>query len=274
VWPLDRPRSNECLRIGRHAVERWKGVEGTLSLQSEHALPQVAAPQPQHLTGAIKALYSTVPPAPVTLVLESAWLPVMLVDTGAALLRAAQIDALVRHRFCQHYSDGPHPVAAWELRIEHRAGSRYAFAYGMTPRLKQTLIDAAHAVGLEWAAMTPALAWGMERLRSAKALPRLNGWVAWPEQDRTLLVRVVSNEVGGFNAGAARVSDEPGLLRLIDAESVRLGVESLEPVVAATWVPVPRAPRSGERVTWRDVRGQGGLSIAPALPTAIKKVSA
>ena len=275
MWPLDRTVANECLRIGRHAVERWKNVDGILSLHSEHALPQGAAPQPQHLVGAIKALYSTVPTAPVTLVLESAWLTTMLIDTGPVLLRAPQVDALVRHRFGQQYSDGPDPVAAWELRIEHRAGSRCALAYGMTPRLKQTLIDAARTVGLEWAAMTPALAWGMERLRSAKALPRPNGWVAWPEQDRTLLVRLASNEVVGLNPGAARVSDEPDLLRSIDAESVRLGVEStLEPVIAATWTPVPRAPRSGERVTWRDVRGQGGLSIALDLPTAIKKVSA
>ena len=275
MWPLDRVGPNECLRIGRHAVERWKSVNGTLSLQSEHALPQVAVPQPQHLTGAIRALYSTVPAAPVTLLLESAWLPVMLVDTGAALLRAAQVDALVRHRFGQQYSDGPDPVAAWELRIEHRAGGRYALAYGMTPRLKQTLTDVARAVGLEWAAMTPGLAWGMERLRSAKGVTRPTGWLAWPEQDRTLLVRLASTEVVGFNAGAPRVADEASLLRLIDAESVRLGVQSTSDSFAvATWAPTSRAARAGERVVWLDARVQGGLSAVPGRSTPIKKVPA
>lgn len=275
MWPLDRTVANECLRIGRHAVERWKNVDGTLSLLSEHALPQGAALQPQHVTEAIRVLYSIVPTAPVTLVLESAWLPVMLVDTGPALLRAAQVDALVRHRFGQHYSDGPDPVAGWELRIEHRAGSRHALAYGMTPRLKQTLLDAARGAGLEWAAMTPALAWGMQRLRPAKALPRSTGWFVWSEQDRTLVAQLASNEIVGVNAGASRVADDASLLRLIAAEGARLGVESTsEPIVAATWAPVPRAARSGERFIWCDARAQGRRSTVPGLSTPIKRIPA
>ena len=123
--------------------------------------------------------------------------------------------------------------------------------------------------------MTPALAWGMERLRPNKALLGPTGWFAWPEQDRTLLVRLASSEVIGFNAGAPRVSDEASLLRLIDAESVRLGVESTsEPVVAATWSPVQRAARSGERFIWRDARAQGPLSIVRGPSTAMKRVPA
>ena len=275
MWPRDRTSASEVLRIGRHAIERWQNASGTLSLLSEHALPQATAPQPQHLTEAIRMLYVSRPASPVALVLESAWLPVMLVETGPVLLRAAQLDALVRHRFGQHHSDGLDSVAAWELRIEHRAGSRYALAYGMPPRLKQTLIDVARAAGLSWAAMTPVLAWGMERLRPGKVLPRSPGWFAWPEQDRTLIARLASNEIVALHAGAPRVADEPELLRLVDAESVRCGMATItDPIVAATWAPTPRAVRTGQRVVWLDARAPNGRSAVPSLSAAPRKVPA
>lgn len=230
-----------------------------LSLAAEHALAQDNAPQPQRLNEAIAGLYATAPGAPITLVLESAWLPVMLVDTGPTLLRAAQVEVLARHRFGLQYSDGADPVAGWELRIEQRAGSRQALAYGLPPRLKQTLVDAARTLGLEWAALTPGLAWGMERLRPARAWPRSVGWWLWPEQDRTLVARIESGAVVGLDAGAPPATDEPDLLRLVEAGGVRFGIESTtDPVAAATWHSVPHAARVG-RINWLDVRTQDGL---------------
>ena len=266
MWPGDGTRPTECLRIGRHAVERWTSVDAILALSAEHALPQSSPPNPQRITEAIAALYAQAPDTPVALVLESAWLPVMLVDTGRTLLPAAQVEALVRHRFGLMHSDGPDPVSAWELRIEHRAGSRHALAYGMAPQLKQTLIAAARVMGLRWAAMTPAFAWGLQRLRPAKSWPRSAGWFAWPEQDRTLVARIESNQVVGFNAGAPRVADVSGLLALVDSEGTRLGIDSTsEPIGAATWSSAPSTARVDERVTWLDVRGAGRVSVANRL---------
>jgi hypothetical protein len=275
VWLRDRAHLTECLRIGRHAVERWTTVDAALALSATHALPQSSTPNPQRIAEAIAALYADAPDTPVALVLESAWLPVMLVDTGKTLLRAAQVEALVRHRFRLLHSDGLDPVSAWELRIEHRAGGRHALAYGMTPRLKQTLIDAARAVGLRWAAMTPAFDWGLGRLRPAKAWPRSTGWFAWTEQDRTLLARIESKQLVGFNAGAPRVADASSLLALVDAEGVRLGIESSsDPIGAATWGSAPSAARVGERVTWFDVRGDGRVSAASRLGSQTTRVPA
>jgi len=275
VWPLSRPKAEEVLRIGRHAVERWKAVDGSLAQVSAHALPQDAPPHPQRLAEAVSTLYASAPALPITLVLESAWVPVMLVDTGAALLRSAQVDALVRHRFGLHHSDSLDPVTAWDLRIEYRAGSRCALAYGMPPGLKQTLIDAGRAAGLEWAAMTPALAWGMERLRIAKRWPRTSAWFLWPEQDRTLVARVASNEVVGFNPGAASAGDETTLKRLVDAECARLGIESTtDPIAAARWYAALRAARAGDRFAWLDLSEQGSPLATPAKPTPPARVSA
>lgn len=275
MWPLDRSASAEVLRIGRQAVERWKSVDGKFSLSAVHALPQDTAPQSPRLEEAVAMLYPTVPKAAVTLVLESAWLPVVLVDTGATLLRLTQVDALVRHRFRLQYSDAPDSLAVWELRIEQRAGNRYALAYGMRPRLKQGLIDAARAVGLEWAAMTPALAWGIKRSHLGKALPRSTGWFAWPEQDRTLVARLVSNEVAGLNSGAPCVADETNLLGLIAAEDVRLGIASTSDlIVAPTWGPVARAARAGERVVWLDVLAPNRPRASPSFANVPQRLPA
>jgi hypothetical protein len=278
VWPRERADATECLRIGRHAVERWKRVDGTLSRAATHALPQEVAPQPKRLIEAISAMYSAdIPTAPgmrITLVLESAWLPVMLIDTGPTLLRASQVEALVRHRLGMQFSDGPDPVAGWELRIEQRAGSRHALAYGLAPRLKQTLIEAARTANLEWASMTPALAWGLEHRRSAGPRSRSNEWFLWPEQDRTLVARVLTNDVNGLNPGAPKVLSEAHVLQAVDAESVRLGITSIaDPIVAATWDGAPRVAQPDERIQWLGVRSSSRRD-ATILPKAAERASA
>jgi len=271
VWPFSRSSEGECLRIGRHAVERWKSVDGGLVLQAEHALPRDATPQPQDLGAAIQALYPGASETPITLILESAWLPVMWVDTGATVQRAAQLEALVRHRFGLHYSDSADPVANWELRIEHRAGSGHALAYGLAPQLKQALLEAVRASGLASVALSPALSWGLDRLRPAKTWARATGWWLWPEQDRTLVARLVGDAVMGFNPGAALAIDEAALLRLVEAEGVRLGVTSTaEPIAAATWVAAPRAARIGGRLAWFELQSRSGLPVASGAPTTTR----
>lgn len=271
MWPRDRKAGAECLRIGRHAVERWTSVDGVLTLQAKHALPQGFAPRPQDLADAIGALHPGSAAMPTTLLLESAWLPVMLVDTGAGMLRKSQLDALVRHRFGLHHSlqgsDGFDPVATWELRIEHRPGNRYALAYGLAPSVKQSLMAAARTSRLDFAAafaaISPALGWGLARFRPSKRWPRSTGWWLWPEQDRTLVAQVSSGEVVGLNAGAPRVVDEPSLLRLVEAESARLGVgPSIDPIAAATWDSAPRTARTNARLAWLDIRDSDGRASA------------
>jgi hypothetical protein len=263
VWPLDRSTSNEYLRIGRHALERWTDVGGALSLVANHQLEPEAIEHPPSLGAAIRTLCPDASGKRITLLLESAWLPVMLIDTGPALLSAAQLDALVRHRFGLHHGDTRDPVSAWELRVEHRAGHRHALAYGVSTRVKQALMDAGEATGLEWGAMLPAFSWGRQRLLVTQRWARTNGWRVWQEQDRMLVARFARNELVGFNAGAARVDDEAGVLRLIDAEEVRFGVApNADAITVAIWDGAKRTPRVGDRVTWHDVRGLGSLNVS------------
>ena len=271
MWPFDRAIDVEYLRIGRQAVERWKTVEGGLALQGEHALPQDAGPLLQSLVEPIRALYPGASRTPVTLILESAWLPVTLVDVGPSLLRAAQLDALVRHRFGLHHSDSGDPVASWELRIEHRAASQQALAYGLAPQMKQALMEIERTAGLKWAALSPAMSWGLQRLRPTKTWSRFTGWWLWPEQDRTLVAHIVGGEVVGFNPGASPANDEAALLRLVEVESARLGIDSsADSIAAATWGAAPRAARSGERLAWLELQGPHRLPTASGAKTAMR----
>lgn len=262
MWRRERSGA-EVLRVGRHAVERWASVEGSLSLSATQALPQDAVPKLQTLAGAMGALYTTPTRAEVTVVIESAWLPVMRVDTGSTWLPASQVEALVRHRFGL-YEWGPlGPVSQWELRIEHRSGTRGALAYGLSPALKQTITTTAQSLGLRLAALMPAFAWGLGQLRPDKAWSRTAGWWLWPEQDRTLVARIARGETLCLNAGAATAQTDAAVLRLVEAECARWGIGATpEPVAAAGWDVVPAILDRGDAapVRWMDVRDRSPSS--------------
>jgi hypothetical protein len=274
VWPLDRNAGHEYLRVGPHAVERWKDARGALSLEASQALQPDAVAQAQVLVAAVRALYSNKPEKKVTLLLESAWLPVMLVDTGSTPLSSVQFDALVRHRFGLHYGDMRDPVSAWELRIEHQAGRRHALAYGLSPRIKQALIEAGEASGVKWDAMLPAIGWGRQRLRPAAPRASATAWWAWQEQDRLLVARTARNEIVGFNSGAARFDDETGIVHLIESEEARLGVATkTDPITVAVWDDPARARPRGERLLWQDVRGPVSQTASAFAPSRVQALA-
>ena len=273
MWRRERSGA-EVVRVGRHAVERWASVEGGLLLVATQTLPPDAMPKLQTLAGTVHTLYTTPTRAKVTVVIESAWLPVMRVDTGSTWLRASQVEALVRHRFGMYEWDALDPVSQWELRIEHRSGTRSALAYGLSPALKQTITAAAQSLGLRLTALMPAFAWGLGRLRPDKAWSRAAGWWLWPEQDRTLVARIARGETLCLNAGAATAQTDAAVLRLVEAECARWGIGATpEPAAAAGWDVVPAALDRGNSasVRWIDVRGR---SLSSAGRVAACRVAA
>lgn len=272
MWRLDwmrgRGSTTEYLRLGRHAAERWQEVEGALNLVNRYALDVDATNPLPGLVDAMRVLFPTAPGTQMSLLLESAWLPLMLVDTGSSWLRTPELEALVRHRFGLQQSDPRDPISAWELRIEHRAGQRHALAYGLSPRVKQSLIEAGESAGVTWAAMQPAFSWGWQHLRPMRSWPQATGWWVWTEQDRLLTMRIAKGEFIGLNAGAALQNDEMDILGLIEGEAARLGVApsrlSGDPVCAAIWGGSAEARGQAKGLTWLDIRGQG---VKPVNPT-------
>ena len=275
MWPLERNAVHECVRVGRHAVERWAGSRAALALVGHQALPAAAAPQPTDLVTALLGLYVDKPSVKVTLVLESAWLPLMLADTGVAL-ETTEVEALLRHRLGMQYADDGDPVSGWDLRVEHRVGDRFALGYGLPSGLKRSLVEAAHGIGLEWAALLPAFAWGRDRLRPTRGWAGRSGWWVWPEQDRTLLGRLVDDRVVALNAGAA-ISDGLGVVEgLVDAERARQGMaSSTDAIGIATWGVPPPGARDDGRATYFDIAGQPPSKVpGPAARSLLAKAGA
>ena len=251
MWPFDRGRDREYLRVGALGLERWKGVEGGLSLVAEHRFAEVPAQRVQVMAAAVLALYPDGAASRVTVLLESACLPTILIDTGPDHLSKKQLEALVRHRMSLAYEDDHYPVAIWGLRIEHRVGQRHAMAYGLTPDFKQALLDAGGPAGVTWDAWLPAFSWGLQRLRSSGQRLSAGGWWLWPEQDRTLVARFASNQIVGLNPGASRADTSAEVLRLVEVEGTRLGVAAIkEPIAAASWDSFMGITRTDDPVSW------------------------
>lgn len=267
MWPLDRAPAKEYLRIGRHSVERWVGSSPALSLAGSCALP-TAERNVGDLIASIPSLYENKPQGGITVLLESAWLPLLLADVGSALWTTAQVEPLVRHRLNLLYGEQGKPMPAWELRVDYRAGERFALGYGLPVRQKQALAEAGGAMDLQWSAFLPSFAWGLQHLQPARRWPGRCGWWVWPEQDRLLLARIVSNRVVALNAGAAFSEDPAQIARMIDVESMRSGtVAPTGPISAATWTS-PRSPAvQVSRLNWVAIAEQ-----SPP-PSAYKTVS-
>ena len=258
MWLFDKLGPRDCVRLSRDAIERWVGVSGGMKLAASHALDGAGLPQPSTLLAVLRAMYPTPHRAGVDLVLDSTWLPMLLVDTGGVLWSRPQVEALVRHRLGLLYDDGAAKVSTWNLRVDHRAGERYALGAGLPQDLRQSLSNAAREVGLRGAVLTPAFHWGLQRLRPSRGWPGRTGWFVWLEQDRAIVSRFDRGRLTGFNAGAPQCEDADDVERLIQTESCRLGIEAKrEPVVVGAWgMPSARPDRlRHSHLRWLPIAG-------------------
>jgi hypothetical protein len=275
VWPLNRASGSEVIRLGRLAIERWVDRGNGLALVSTLPLPGDGSAHLDSLGQALSALYTDKPQGTVSVVLESAWAPLLLADTGGVLWGDGPVTALVRHRLDALYGSATDDVATWEVRVDHRAGDRFALGYGMSSRVKQALVSAAEQAGLKLDSLTPAFTWGWQRLRSAQQWPGRGGWWAWPEQDRMLVARVEAGRLVALNAAAPRGDSSQLIESVVDTEGVRWGLDAWqERVHAAAWLSPAQLPAPTERVAWHAVGGGGLVESASPGTMASKKVSA
>lgn len=257
MWPLDRIGAREYLRIGRFSAERWTGSASTLALVGCTVLPASSGLDAQTLRTAIQALYPTKPKAAVTILLESVWLPLLLVEVGTSLWNRTQVEPLVRHRFEILHGGSDASMSGWDLRVDYRVAERYALGFGMAPRLRESLVDVGRAAGLRWAGLLPAFAWGLQHLGRARRRCGGSAWWVWPEQDRLLVARIVSNRVVALNAGAPLSEDAALITRMVDVENLRCGMNtSSDPICAATWSHRQHPARTTDRLQWMAIAGR------------------
>ena len=252
MWPLNSSSPSECLRIGRRAVERWSADRAGLQLMATSLLPANAIQTPACLGHALTELCSDKPRGKINLVLESAWLPLLLADTGGALLGADEAEALMRHRLSGHHGGQGDDLSAWDIRVDHLAGDRFALGYGLSQQIKQTLLDAAERAGLRLEALTPAFVWGWQRMRPAVKA----GWWLWPEQDRMLLARVEAGRLVALNPAVPLAETGTAIERIVQIESARWGwPANNEGVTVGSWQQPVHLPARNERLVWRSVVG-------------------
>ncbi|HEV8314860.1 MAG TPA: hypothetical protein VGQ23_17495, partial [Burkholderiaceae bacterium] len=181
------------------------------------------------LSAALRALLGECleePARRADVVIESAWLPLMLLEVGAALLSVGKVQALLRHRLGELYG----PVDGWDLDLDYRPGDLWALGYGLAPSVKQAIAEAAADAGMKLASMQPAFQWASRRLE------RADGWWIWREQDRSLVSRIERGHVIALNAAAPLARDEAHGAQLAAIEARRHGVvEQDVEVVAAGW---------------------------------------
>ena len=244
MWPLDRRRS--LLRISRERVERWQPQRGLWLLQDQR---QIEAPESAALHAAVASLCAGAAAA-YDLVVESAWLPVLLVPCGRSLWSRRQVEPLLRHRLGLLYGDAADPVAQWQLELDHRPGDARCLGYGLSAATHEALSRAALAAACRWSSLQPAWTWGARRFGVR------DGWWAWMEQDRALLGCFIRGQVVALNA--ALPADVPDWTRAAEVEALRCGLAA-GPVTVAGWHETERRDRTS---AWR--------AVAPALATQAK----
>jgi hypothetical protein len=268
VWRLRQPSSREVLRLGRVAVERWQEVPGGLVCVATRPLAADAVDRFEELPSAIEALFGASKGAHVTVVVESAWLPVMRVETGPAVWRRAEVEALLRHRLGLLYDEPSDPVREWDMRIDHRAGESWALGYGFSPRLREALAEAARLTGHEWASLSPAWAWGWQRMRPQRHWAGKTGHWAMHEQDRMLLGSFEAGRLIALNAAATVCDSSESLMQELVSHGARSGLAPVEwPCAATTWRAAGDLPVNTGRVMWQ------GLA-ASSTSASIAKVAA
>lgn len=255
MWLRDRSGPIEFMRIGRHSVERWAGSDANIALVGAHAMNASTELTSEDLLPAVRSLYGDPPSRAITVLLESAWMPVILVEVGEAVLNHEQIDALVRHRFgLVQEGKSTSTTLPWELRVDYRAGERFALGFGMPVRLPTSLARVGESAGLVWAALLPAFAWGFGRLQPARQWRRGGGWWLWPEQDRMLVTKWAAGQLVALTPAAVDADNAAQLRRRIEVECIRAGIGAAsDPIVAATWQGPSTPSEQMHGVTWESI---------------------
>lgn len=268
MWPLEFGRRDDVVRVGAHAVELWRGSSSGLARVAHEALPRRGSMYDVDVLSApLQALAARIERARASVVLESAFAPVLLADTGGVLTNSPQVEALLRHRFGLAYGGDGTDVSTWKLRTDYRFGDRFALGFALAPAVDAVLAQAAQKAKLVFTAWRPALAWSMDRFRPSRRWPQRCGWWVCPEQDRSLLAFFRAGRVEGLNPASPHSDTVREIEQSIAIEQIRSGIDVGEqPIGVAHWHANDRPKGISDRVRWFPVEPMETAPIrAPSL---------
>ena len=251
MWPFDGSLRPDVLRICRDAVELWTRTPSGLALDRRDALDRPM--DLGALESAIVRLYegrsSPQGSERIDAIVESAWLPVILLAPGPQRRRFAAVESLLMERLSELYDTAEDRVAQWQLRIEGLAGDTHVCGFGLRTRLRDSLTRALGVVGVVPASLQPAWSWGLAQ-ESQRAVAKHSGWWFWQESDRTLLAGLRRGHVVSLHPALAPMHDDFDARAVAALEAGRTGADASALILVGGWL----APRSiAETGTWSGV---------------------
>ena len=233
MWrPSLRRKPEAILKLCRDRVEWW--APGTTDL--EHRGTSLIAGEPgpdllpleQAMRSLLEAHRTELEGCSLDVMVESAWLPVVAIDTRRQLLSPAELDALLTHRIEHIYRNRSESSQSWETRLSHQPGNDLAVGFAIDIRLKQLLLAQVASCQARVLSIQPAFTWGWdqsghERRQACKASPAKSVWWFWEESDRTLAALADKGQVRALNAAAPRV-DRQDAGTMARREALRHGI--------------------------------------------------
>lgn len=262
MWPLDGGRGKDVLRLGSNSAELWRAEGQSFDIvESQTHARRSSLYDTQPLAATLAALATRSTSRRATVIIESAFLPLMLVDTGGALWSDKQLEALLRHRFGLAYGGTSVNVAPWTFRSDYRFGERFALAFALPPTVKSVL-NGALAAGWKFGEWTPAFSWSWSKWRRRSPATGSQWWLC-SEQDRTLLAHTTDGRANALHAALPRFSAEKQLMRRVDSEQLRSGVGSAQDPIGAVCWNANELPETTARVRWLTLRTGNESAMQP-----------
>jgi hypothetical protein len=250
-------------------VEWWSSGPDGFAQRNAGTIDGEAGPDLRSLERAIQSLLephqADLKGCRLDVVIESAWLPVVAIETRKQLLNQVELDALLRHRLQHARLDGSTAAPEWETRFVHQPGDELALGFAIDLRLKDLLVEQFGSRQARTLSIQPAFTWGWDasvgqRREACMASSTGSTWWLWEESDRTLAALAGRRHVRVMNVAAPLLGRQDAKT-LAKREALRSGVQQADTsAVVGGWDgassrPDPRKPS----LDFRRVPGQPSL---------------
>lgn len=233
MWPFNTSRQAQTvLRVGRLRVERWDTVDGFLQLTQQWPLAPDHDGTITHLDAPLRAALQSMGARPASLMLESAWAPVMAleVNMASAAHKAVRHQAALQiNHLYGHLSSG----GGWQTELLYSVGEPIAMAFGISDLLLSEIAAWADGASAKLTGIESAVGWWSERCAKRAGSPA-SWWLGIQEQDRCLLLRCKRRRVLGQHPGLPADLEAEAWTLAVKAEAFRQGL-SKNPL-DALWV--------------------------------------
>jgi hypothetical protein len=255
-WLPTADTARYVLRLGQAQFQLWRVSGRRLILQDSRSAEQIAYNQYQTIASELSLLTQALPAgAGVTLLADSKWMPLSLLNTGQAPLTHTQVQTLAMHQFAQTYGE---EAQQWRIQTSYVSGDEQTLAFACAELLLSSVKQALDIESLgasrraQLLSAQPTFAWAWNHVRSHE-VRKSDEWLVLAEHDRSVMARIARGRVFAFHAAGPILRTPAQLAAALQVQALRCGLTdegrqnalgvSLEPVAEK----VPVDPDSGVR---------------------------